>query len=361
MQHALESFFNFLASQAIFFVLFTVAVLGMIRFRDFFTAPKVAGTILVLAIAFFAWALATNKQFNANITKPDNVPIIFMLFLVGYFSWLGLYRAAKNDRRMARGELPEEAVETPKKVLVWPDLVYTEFICMLIGTAILIVWALGLPAPLEEPSNPNKTPNPSKAPWYFLGLQEMLVYFDPWLAGVILPGLIIVGLMAIPYVDTNPKGNGYYTFKERPFAVTTFFFGFVVLWVSMIILMTFLRGPNQAFFGPFEPWNLHKVEPTVNVQFSEIFWERWFDTNRPTFWLTREMPGILLVLGYLAITPMLLAKTVCRKMVAQMGTPRYLTMMIMFLIMVAMPIKMVLRWTLNLQYIVNIQELFLNI
>ena len=73
------------------------------------------------------------------------------------------------------------------------------------------------------------------------------------------------------------------------------------------------------------------------------------------------MPGILLCVGYLAITPMVLAKTICRKMVAQMGVPRYLTMMIMFLIMVAMPVKMMLRWTMNMQYIVNIQVLFLNI
>ncbi len=361
MQHALESFFNWLASPARFFILFTIAVLGMIRFREFVTRPKVAGAMLAAAVVFFTWALKTNQQFHDNISKPDNVPIVFMLFLVGFFSWLALYRAVRNDQRMARGDLPEEAVENPKKVLVWPDLVYTEFICMLIGTAILIMWAYWLKAPLEEPSNPNKTPNPSKAPWYFLGLQEMLVYFDPWLAGVILPGLIVNGLMAIPYVDTNPKGNGYFTFKERPFAITTFFFGFVVLWVSMIILMTFLRGPNQAFFGPFEPQNVHKVEATANVQFSQLFWERLLGTSRPTFWLMREMPGLLVVVGFLAITPMLLAKTVCRKMVAQMGTPRYLTMMIMFLIMVAMPIKMILRWTLNLQYIVNIQELFLNI
>jgi quinol-cytochrome oxidoreductase complex cytochrome b subunit len=55
--------------------------------------------------------------------------------------------------------------------------------------------------------------NPSKAPWYFLGLQEMLVYFDPWMAGVIMPSLIIVGLMVIPYIDTNPLGNGYYTLQ----------------------------------------------------------------------------------------------------------------------------------------------------
>ena len=80
--------------------------------------------------------------------------------------------------------------------------------------AVMIVWSILLKAPLEEPANPTDSPNPSKAPWYFLGLQEMLVYFDPWLAGVVLPSLIIVGLMAIPYIDTNPKGNGYFTFQR---------------------------------------------------------------------------------------------------------------------------------------------------
>ena len=96
------------------------------------------------------------------------------------------------------------------KVHTWPYLVRLE---MLVGTAIMAfmtIWSIVVDAPLEEPANPTKTPNPSKAPWYFLGLQEILVYFDPWFAGVVLPALIIVGLMVIPYVDINPKGNGYY-------------------------------------------------------------------------------------------------------------------------------------------------------
>ncbi len=78
---------------------------------------------------------------------------------------------------------------------------------MVLLTVVLVVWSIGLKAPLEEPANSAMAPNPSKAPWYFLGLQEMLVYFDPWMAGVVLPGLIIVGLMAIPYIDTNPQGQ----------------------------------------------------------------------------------------------------------------------------------------------------------
>jgi len=105
-------------------------------------------------------------------------------------------------------------------------------------------------APLEQPANPAATPNPSKAPWYFLGLQEMLVYYDPWYAGVVLPTIIIVGLMAIPYIDLNPKGNGYYTFAERKFSISIFLFGYLALWVFMIITGTFLRGPGWNFFGP---------------------------------------------------------------------------------------------------------------
>src|ERR687883_1965954 len=122
------------------------------------------------------------------------------------------------------------------KIYTWPNLVRAEFLVALFVMVVLILWALLIDAPLEEPANPTRTPNPSKAPWYFLGLQEMLVYFDPWIAGVVLPSLIIVGLMVIPYVDVNPKGNGYYTWSERKFAISTFCFGFLILWVGMITI-----------------------------------------------------------------------------------------------------------------------------
>jgi len=77
---------------------------------------------------------------------------------------------------------------------------------------------------------------------YFLGLQEMLVYFDPWIAAVVMPTLIS-SLMVIPYIDTNPLGAGYYTWKQRKFEIGTFLFGFIVLWISMITIGTFIRGP----------------------------------------------------------------------------------------------------------------------
>ena len=156
-------------------------------------------------------------------SAPDNVPIIIMLVLVTFYTVYAFRSAFANDRLAAELEADPVMQKThhrkrfpfqpgwPERVHVWPYLLKIEFLAALIVTAILIIWSISLNAPLEEPANPSLTMNPSKAPWYFLGLQEMLVYFDPWIAGVVLPTIIIVGLMVIPYVDVNPLGNGYYS------------------------------------------------------------------------------------------------------------------------------------------------------
>ena len=215
--------------------------------------------------------------------------------------------------------------------------------------------------PIEEAANPARTPNPSKAPWYFLGLQEMLVYYDPWLAGVVFPSLIIVGLMAIPYIDTNPKGNGYYTLKERKVEISLFLFGFLILWVLLVILGTFLRGPNWNFFGPYERWDLHKLEALVNVNLSEFVWVRMLHTGLPKNMILRESVGILAVALYVLVLPGLLAKTLLKKFFVKLGPMRYAIFVMLLLGMVALPVKMILRWTLNLKYIVAMPEIFFNI
>ena len=113
-----------------------------------------------------------------------------------------------------------------------------------------MVWSITLNAPLEEPANPTLTMNPSKAPWYFLGFRRCWsTSIRGWRASC-MPSLIIVGLMVIPYIDTNPLGNGYYTYKQRKFAIWTFIFGFIVLWVIMIVIGTLIRGPGWMWFWP---------------------------------------------------------------------------------------------------------------
>ena len=273
-----------------------------------FYSTRVAKILFPAMFLFLILSTIFDGNFRKIVTKPDNVPIVGMLFLVPFFTWFSLREAVRNDQRTAEGKPLIEQEETAEKVLTWPDLVYTELICMVVLTVVLIGWSMALQAPLEAPANPSSSPNPSKAPWYFLGLQEMLVYFDPWLAGVVFPGLIIVGLMAVPYIDTNPKGNGYYTLKERRWEITTFLFGFLILWILLVILGTFLRGPNWNFFGPYEFWDIHKLEALVNVNLSEYIWVKGLGMGLPANPLIREMFGFILVIGYFVLIPPILAK-----------------------------------------------------
>jgi uncharacterized membrane protein len=247
--NAVKDVVNFLTNPPIFITLMAVGFFTVIGRRTLWR-PRVGWVVGLLAAVFVSVSML-DPNFALIVKKPDNIPIVAMLFLVGFFLFLSMSQAYDNDERIARGEPPMEA--TPReaeKTWVWPDLVYTELLCMVIGMIVLVAWGIAFKAPIEEPANPARTPNPSKAPWYFLGLQEMLVYFDPWLAGVVLPSLIIVGLMAIPYLDTNPKGNGYFTFRERRVEITLFLFGFVILWVLLVMLGTFLRRPTGTSSGP---------------------------------------------------------------------------------------------------------------
>lgn len=341
--------------------------------RRYLVRPTVAWTGLNLALLAMGFSM-TNPNFAAIVTKPDNVPIVGLVFLLGFFTWLGAYFAVQNDDRDRQGLPPLEKLDD-EKILVWPDLVYTELICMVALTAFLLLWAISLTAPLEEPASAVKTPNPSKAPWYFLGLQEMLVYFDPWMAGVVLPSVVLFGLMAIPFLDYNKKGNGYYTIDQRPFAYVTFQFGFLVLWVTLIVMGTFMRGPNWNFFGLFEIWDPHKVEVLNNVDLSEYFWIYAMGRARPKppdgsgegikmlYILMREFPGILLVLGYFLVLPPLavVGSKAVQKMFLKMGFVRYMVLSNLFLMMMLLPIKMLFRWTANGKYFIAIPEYLINL
>lgn len=367
-----DPFDAFLADPRVFFALSVAVFWAIIQFRNWWTKPTVAWILLNASLVFMGLSL-TDYDFRQIVGKPDNVPIVGMLFLVAFFTWIGFSRANDNDKRIAEGR-PLFEQENNEKVLVWPDLVYTELICMIALTAILVFWGIALQAPLEEPASSVKTPNPSKAPWYFLGLQEMLVYFDPWLAGVVLPSMILVGLMAVPYIDFNKRGNGYYSFAERKFAISTFLFGFIPLWIGLIILGTFLRGPNWNFFGIYEYWDVHKLEVLNNINLSEydFIYSPWgkglpvasADASALEQALTilwRERLGILFTLAYFFILPPILAVTVFRRFFDRMGFIRFMVLANLALWMALLPLKMVLRWAFSLKYIVAIPEWFFNI
>jgi hypothetical protein len=244
------------------------------------------------------------------------------------------------------------------KLHTWPFLVRSEFICALAVTVLLTVWSLTINAPLEEPANPTRTPNPSKAPWYFLGLQEMLVFFDPWYAGVVLPSFIIVGLMLIPYLDINPKGNGYYTWRERKFELMTFFLGFHVLWVSFIIIGTFFRGPGWNWFWPGQVWDPHMVESLTNVDLPYLLGFRDY-TASAIFGLAAV--GLYFVVGYVGFYLWVRARPANdpwsafqgggKELLERWGPVRFGITGFLFLAMLGVFIKMTLRHALNIKYI----------
>ncbi len=357
----MKALINIIAEPVYSFTIVIFAYLFMIKKMETVGTKKFGLTALGVVLLVTAYLFA-DPTFYLIITTPDNIPIIILLSLVLWSTWFSLYKGVQNDNRIAEGLPPIEGTpENREKVWAWPNLVYTELFCIIATTIFLIVWAIMFKAPLEEPANPTWAPNPAKAPWYFLGLQEMLVYFDPWLAGVVLPGIILVGLIAIPYIDTNPKGNGYYTFKERKFAISTFLFGWLVLWIFLIIVGTFFRGPNWTFYGPFEYWDVHKVVPENNINLSEIMWIKLFGIRMPGNILLREIFGLITLGIYFVGSAFVLTKTWGKKYLERMGNIRYFLMVFLILMMVTLPAKMYLRWIFNLKYIVAMPEFELNI
>jgi menaquinol-cytochrome c reductase cytochrome b/c subunit len=155
------------------------------------------------------------------------------------------------DKHRLLALVPPEGIQRVERqqgdrVNVWPHLLLEEFIAMLILFAGLLVFSTFLNAPLREVANPNLTPNPSKAPWYFLGLQELLRYFHPMIAGISIPTFILVGLAAVPYVDRNPSILP----GDRKIAITLFTVLFM-FGAVLTIIGSFFRGPGYNWIWPW--------------------------------------------------------------------------------------------------------------
>src|SRR6478672_2208911 len=155
------------------------------------------------------------------------------------------------DKHRLLAIVPPEGIqrverEQGDRVHTWPHLLLEEFIAMAILFAGLLVFSSLINAPLRELANPNLTPNPSKAPWYFLGLQELLRYFHPMVAGIVIPTFILVGLAAVPYVDRNPSTKP----GDRKIAITLFTMLFM-FGAILTIIGCFFRGPGYNWTWPW--------------------------------------------------------------------------------------------------------------
>jgi len=145
------------------------------------------------------------------------------------------------------GSIQQTRAEAQDKVHTWPHLLVVEFASILIVLAAVTIFSALVRAPLLGLADFNKTPNPSKAPWYFLGLQELLTMFHPMVAGVTIPGMGLFLLMVAPFVDKNPSNNP----KDRKFAIVIFTM-FVMMWAVLVIIGSFFRGPGFNFIMPWK-------------------------------------------------------------------------------------------------------------
>ena len=144
------------------------------------------------------------------------------------------------------GSIQDVKLKPVDKVHVWPHLLIVEFVAALSITAFTVIFSIFVNAPLLELANFNQTPNPSKAPWYFLGLQELLTLFHPMVAGVTIPGLALFLLILAPYIDKNPSNKP----EDRKFAISLMTIH-LMFWGVLVMIGSFFRGPGFNFIFPW--------------------------------------------------------------------------------------------------------------
>jgi hypothetical protein len=239
---------------------------------------------------------------------------------------------AKRLRVLAivEGQVAGKRKAPTNERFVWPDLVLKELLAAIGVLVLLMVWALLVDAPLRAEADPSWTENPAKAPWYFLGLQELLVYFDPWLAGVVIPTLIVLGLMAIPYLDNLNPIAGQYRLSKRKKAGLIFLFGYL-LWFALIIVGTFLRGPSWHFYWPWESWLVEKHAGGA-------------------LWSLPILAGTAL-LGIYFIGGLILPAIIDKNLLRRFGAIRYLIIGFLLLSMMFIPVKILLRLAFGIKYV----------
>jgi menaquinol-cytochrome c reductase cytochrome b/c subunit len=145
------------------------------------------------------------------------------------------------------GSIQDVKASPVDKVHTWPHLLAAEFVAALACLALTFFFSIWVNAPLLQQANPNQTPNPSKAPWYFLGLQELLTMFHPMVAGVTIPGVGMILLIFAPYIDKNPSNRP----EDRKFA-TSLMTVHLMFWAVLVIIGSFFRGPGFNFVFPWK-------------------------------------------------------------------------------------------------------------
>ncbi len=233
---------------------------------------------------------------------------------------------------LVRGKPAATPEERTEQVLTFPHLVGREVLAAMLFLAILVVASLLFNAPLEAQADPARTPNPAKAPWYFAGLQELLTYFDPWLAGVALPAVIIIGLFLIPYLDlASGRGIGrWFAWRERRIQIV-FFSACLAFWFFLVAIGVWFRGPAWEWYWPWESWEIHKE-------------------SKVTLSSLPQWAGLLVMSAHL-LGGMAAAWALRRRRFQALPALNYYFSAAMLVLSLGVPLKMVFRFVFDIKYI----------
>jgi len=203
--------------------------------------------IVLPAVAFFMVAIHLWRvRKDGGLSRPDEPGDIVQQVELKQLPTNKTYGLME----LARGTTPQVGKNPEDEVFSWPHLVFRELLLFLLVTAVVLFLAIFWNAPLEELANPIHPPNPAKAPWYFLGLQELVSYSAFW-GGVVVPGLLVAALMLLPYLDRQRQGVGRWFARERVVANTIFTVCLVTA-IVLTIIGTSFRGPNWGWVVPWE-------------------------------------------------------------------------------------------------------------
>lgn len=199
-------------------------------------------TVALLMVAVHLWRVRK----DGGLSRPDEPGDVVQQIELKQLPTNKTYGLME----LARGTTPQVGKNPEDEVFSWPHLVFRELLLFLLVTAVVLFLAIFWNAPLEELANPIHPPNPAKAPWYFLGLQELVSYSAFW-GGVVVPGLLVTALMLLPYMDRQRKGVGHWFARERVVANTIFSVCLVIA-VVLTIIGTSFRGPNWGWVVPWK-------------------------------------------------------------------------------------------------------------
>lgn len=181
------------------------------------------------------------------LQQPDALALVALVVLLAATVLVGIVAARRRDARPAEGPAGDQEMVT-----TWPHLLRLELIAGLAALLVVTWWAIALELRPGTPADPTVTPAIAKAPWFFVGVQETLQYFDAWLAGAVLPLVMILGLCALPYLDRNPEGNGRLTLRQRPLALLVVA-GLLVMWLLPMVVGQLCRGEHWLLQPAWHP------------------------------------------------------------------------------------------------------------